>query len=263
MSNLISIMAEKMNKLSTPDRATSDNAIKSALSDYVSSTSTNRIYNTANITNTSTSSSNAVLVSDTDSRVRLKAQTTDVYGSGIMSILKDTNGLLFPYTPSIQVSQDVNYTQMNMTHSNTDYYSYMNTPNVSISISGKFSVQNQREGKYALAVLHFLRTASKMYFGETDAAAGKAGLPPPILLLSGYGTYIFNNIRVILKGHNYSFEDSVDMVPIALGSGTAKLPALFNISINLTVQQTPSAHRTEFSLDSFRNGSLLERGGWI
>lgn len=262
MSNLISIMAETVNRLATTSRATVTSSIKNTITDAVEATGLTGILGSGSVRATDRASS-AVVVDGSDMRVRLKAQVPDLYGDGIMAILKETNGLLFPYTPSIQVSQDVNYTEMAMTHANTNYHNYTNTPNVTIGITGKFTVQNQREGRYALAALHFLRTMSKMYFGETDARAGKAGLPPPVLLLSGYGTYVFNNIRVILKSHSYSFEDAVDMVPVTLSSGSARLPALFTVTLSLTVQQTPQAMRKSFSLDAFRSGALLEDGGWI
>lgn len=261
MSTILSIMADTMSKLATTARASLTDGIKDTITDVASSTGLTGIKGSGS---TSTSRvSSPVVVKDGDARVRLKAQVPDVYGTGIMAILKETNGLLFPYTPSIQVSQDVNYAEMAMTHANTNYNNYSNTPNVSVGITGKFTVQNAREGRYALAVLHFLRTASKMYFGETDAKAGKAGLPPPVLLLSGYGTYVFNNIPVILKSHNYSFDDTMDMVTVSVGNGTARLPALFTVSLSLTVQQTPQAMRKEFSLDAFRSGALLEKGGWL
>lgn len=248
-------MAETVNRLSTTARALSDTATSAASAMKGSATSTT-VYSSDMSTISSTDTS-------VDTRIRLKAQQTSVYGDGISSLLRETNGLLFPYTPTIQVSQDVNYAAMQMTHSNTDYHSYTNTPNVTISLTGKFTVQNAREGRYALAALHFLRTASKMYFGEKDVATGRAGLPPPVLLLEGYGTYMFNNIKVILRGHNYSFDENVDTVAVAVANGSARIPAIFTISLSLVAQQTPTAMRKEFSLDEFRSGALLEKGGWL
>lgn len=250
--NILAQVAEQVNRISTNARADSSEMVPNQSQQTVSPK-----------TAYSGDRSSSVARESSDPRVRLKAQSISVYGDGIMSILKDTNGLMFPYTPTIQVSQDVNYATMAMTHANTDYHSYTNTPNVSISLTGKFTVQNQREGRYALAALHFLRTASKMHFGESDAAAGKAGLPPPVLLLHGYGTYMFNNIKVLLRNHSYSFDDNVDMVNVAVANGSARLPALFTVSISLVVQQTPQAMRKRFSLDEFRSGALLEQGGWL
>lgn len=206
-----------------------------------------------------------------DLRVRLRPQDSQkdkVYGkegvSNILSILYKTNGVLFPYTPTVNFSQDVDYKTIDLVHSNYDINAYNRTPSVSLSIAGKFSVQNKREGEYAIAVLHFLRTASKMYFGDEDASNGLAGLPPPVLLFSGYGAYMFNDLRVVLKSHSYTFDDSVDMVEVNLDGIITKVPALFTVSLALGVQQTPYAMREKFSLDTFRTGELMRRGGgWI
>ena len=231
-----------------------------------------------------------------DTRIRLSALNPQaVYqNSPIMSILATTNGMLFPYTPTISYNQSVNYMDMQMVHSNTDYQAYTRTPSVKISITGKFTVQNQREGKYALAALHFLKTASKSHFGQNDV---KAGLPPPVLLLNGYGNFMFNRLRVILLSHSWTFDDSVDYIPITISgteplqtqdssssalsllnktnqptgkpgsnsvNGIIKLPALFSIQCELQIIQTPNRMRTVFNFDDFASGKLMTGdGGWI
>jgi hypothetical protein len=180
--------------------------------------------------------------------------------SGIQQPLAATNGLMFPYTPTVQFSQEVDYAHLAMVHSNTDYYSFTRSQNSTFSITAKFTVQNQSEGQYVMAAIQFLRTVSKMNFGQNDT---NAGLPPPILTLSGYGTYMLNGVRVFLKSHSYSFEDNMDLVKVTVGSGTVYLPALFTVSLSLVVQQTPRAMRQDFTLDKYRDGSLLASGGWV
>lgn len=200
-----------------------------------------------------------------DIRVRLAALNPgDVYSeqSGILAPLSQTQGMLFPYTPQIGFSQSVSYADLQLVHSNTDYMAYTRTPSVSITIAGKFTVQNQAEGKYALACLHFLRTVSKSYFGKLDGP--KAGLPPPILLLNGYGSYMFNDLRVILKNHSWTFDENTDGINIVFTKGIARLPSLFTISCELTVVQTPKRMREQFSFTKFASGALMEKeSGWI
>jgi hypothetical protein len=208
----------------------------------------------------------ATPVESTDARVRLKAlNPAEVYGpnqpSNLLSILYETGGMLFPYTPSINFSQTVNYQSVDLVHTNGSVAAYQRTPNVELTVSGKFTVQNRREGVYALAAIHFLRTASKMYFGEQDGP--KAGLPPPILLFSGYGTYMFNDLKVILKSHSFPYDENVDTVNVQVPGGFARLPVMFTIQLNLEVQNAPKAMRKEFSLDKFRTGELMTKGGWI
>lgn len=204
-----------------------------------------------------------------DLRVRLRAQNGQelaVYGEetddNILAILHETNGMLFPYTPSITFEQSVEYKTIDLTHANNDINAYTRTPSVNLSIVGKFTVQNQREGLYVLAVMHFLRTVSKMHFGELDPNAGR---PPPILYFQGYGPYMFNGLKCVLKSHNYSLEDTVDYVDVRAKDGTiTRLPSLLTISVNLGVQQTPNAMRKVFDLEKFRTGELMRtKKGWI
>lgn len=210
--------------------------------------------------------------SEKDFRVKLRAQPaaiSQVYGENqpdnILAPLYITNGLLFPYTPIIDWGQQVEYKMTSLTHSNQDYYSYSNTPSTNIRVSGEFSVQNQHEGAYVLAVIHFLRTVSKMYFGK-PINGYPSGMPPPVLLFSGYGNYMFNDLPVIVKEHSYSLTKDVDYLDVNLGNGNmARLPAAMTISMTLIVQNTPRKQREEFNLDKFRTGELMRNGnkGWI
>lgn len=225
----------------------------------------------------SLSSSNAQvsLQVNTDTRVRLSTLDPTIYqNSPILSILASTNGMLFPYTPTLTFTQGVDYMNLQLVHSNTDYQAYTRTPSVKISISGKFTVQNQREGQYSLAVIHFLRTVSKSYFGQIDAKAGKAGLPPPVLLLTGYGSFMFGQtsstggLKVILTNHSWTFDENIDTIPISVSGGsvggTVRLPAMFTIQCDLTVIQTPARMRNVFSFNDFASGKLMaSNDGWI
>lgn len=206
---------------------------------------------------------------DGDRRVRLRAQPGQadrIYGEAapdnILSILHQTGGILFPYTPSITVEQSVDYKTIDLVHANGDINAYSRTPSVSIGVTGKFTVQNQREGEYMIAVLHFLRVVSKMHFGENDP---NAGLPPPILAFSGYGTYMFKSLKCVLKSHSYSLEDTVDYVDIKTEGGViTRLPSMLTVTLSLGVQNTPTEMRRTFDLSEFRTGALMRgRRGWI
>ena len=208
-----------------------------------------------------------------DFRARLTAlHPEDVYKPGLLHRLAATGGVLFPYTPTIAFSQAVNYADLQLVHSNTDYPSYTRTPSVTLNVTGKFTVQNQHEGLYALAVIHFLRAVSKSYFGETDAASGKAGLPPPVLVFSAYGPYMYNRLRVILKSHSWTFDENMDTIAVIVGSvngqsAQVRLPAVFSITTELMVVQTPQRMRKLFSFDAFASGAMMNpatsNGGWI
>lgn len=216
-----------------------------------------------------------------DNRIRLSAlagKAVDIYGpndksANILAPLHTTGGLMFPYTPSIRVSGDTDWTPHQLTHTNYDIYSYQRTPSATITLSGKFTVQNQREGEYALACIHFLRTVGKMYYGEQDSAdydpkattqsTSKAGLPPPVLRLRGYGAYMFKDLKCVLKSYDYSYEENMDTVTIQTVNGDVVLPALFTLNVNVLLQQNSTSLRRDFKLDDFRTGALLSKGGWF
>ena len=228
-----------------------------------------------------------------DHRVRLSAfpgvdQENEVYGpadsTNLLFPLRETGGLLFPYTPSISISQDTTYSAADLEHSLYDILSFQKSSSASFSLQAKFTFQTQREGEYMMAAIHFLRTVSKTYFGksETDVFSdpasqtegeivrkvredGKAGLPPPVLVFSGYGEMMFNQIHVVVKSYSFNLEETTDMVPLRLRNGTVVyLPPVLSMSIGLGVQTNPDDLREEFSLAEFRTGELLtRRKGWF
>lgn len=153
-------------------------------------------------------------------RVILKpkpAAMSRVLGNGLLNPLKETGGMIWPYTPTISSNMEVDYQSMATVHANQDFHVYSKTPAVQLQVNGDFTVQNQKEGQYAMAAIHFLRTVTKMNFGENDALAGT---PPPVLLFSAYGPYVFHNLPVIVKGFQIEFPDSVDYVQVQV-SGSA------------------------------------------
>lgn len=149
-------------------------------------------------------------------RVRLRPKpkaAPEIYGSGkLLAPLRDTNGMVFQYQPTITYQQEVSYTSIDLVHVNQELYAYTRTNALKLTVNGQFSVQNQTEGAYALGCIHFLRTVTKMYFG----ASANAGTPPPVLLFDAYGQYMFNQLPVIVTGFNIGLPNDVDYVPVDL-----------------------------------------------
>lgn len=201
-----------------------------------------------------------------DKRVRIRAKDSTLYDGLSSSLLfplnssSGTNGVIFPYTPTITYNHGVNYQQMTPTHANTDYWLYTNTPAVQIQIAGEFTAQNQAEAQYLMAAIQFFRTASKMHFGENDP---NAGLPPPMLTLSGYGDFMFNDLDCIMTNFSMEMPNSVDYIEVQYNGATAWVPSLTTLSVSVVVQQTPKKQRQEFNFTDFASGALLQQKGWI
>lgn len=159
-------------------------------------------------------------INDTDAggrRVRLRPKPDAVnliYGDsgGLLAPLRSTNGMVFPYQPTINYQQDVTYSAVELVHVNQELYAYTKTNAVKLTVQGQFTVQNQQEGLYALGCIHFLRTVTKMYFG----ASSNPGTPPPVLLFDAYGQYMFNQLPVIVTSFTVGLPNDVDYVPVDL-----------------------------------------------
>lgn len=177
--------------------------------------------------------------------------------AGILEPLKETAGVIFPYTPSITVSYSSGYSPQKNTHSNYPAYSYDSSEVQAIQLSGDFTVQNEDEGKYLMAAVQFFRAAGKMFYGQGD----KSGNPPPILFLNGYGKQYFPNVPCVLTSFSHAMSSEVDYMEIQTGGGKTRLPTFSQIQISL--QPVYSRNKiAEFDLEKFAQGGLLD-GGFI
>lgn len=166
-------------------------------------------------------------------------------GGGLLSPLYLTNGMLFPYQPVITYSQDVIYNAMEIVHANQDFYSYSKTPALKLTVEGEFTVQNQSEGIYALACIHFLRTVTKMDFGNGQ----NPGQPPPVLLFDAYGQWMFNALPVIVTQFSVTLPKDIDYV--AVGTSSSANNTL------VTAQPTPAtAGAVASTFDAINNPTL-------
>lgn len=159
---------------------------------------------------------------------------------GILAPLKGTNGVIFPYTPQINVSYAASYDQTDLTHSNYRIYQYRGSNVGEISIQADFTAQDTVEANYLLAVIHFFKSATKMFYGkDTDP---RPGTPPPLCYLSGYGLYQFNNCPLVISNFSYSLPNDVDYIR----AGSATMVAGENFRMDPT--NIRSANKTSNSL---------------
>lgn len=191
-----------------------------------------------------------------DSRVRLSAKsayTTPFSGPG--AILAPTNGILFPFTPNISVAHQVEYSSYELVHTNYQPNAYSKSRTPQIQVTGVFPSQTPEEAEYTVGVMHFLRVASKMNFGQSS----NPGTPPPVLELSAYGKYNFNRVPVLIGGFNFIYEDGVDYVTVGGADSTLQIPVVMTIAIDLLPQYSPGI-QSSFSIEEFASGSLYSAG---
>ena len=126
------------------------------------------------------------------------------------------NGMRWPVTPFINMSHSANYDSRAVLHNNYPYYAYQNSQIDQITISGSFPVNDQRSGLNWLGSLHFLRTVTKMYYGNESLNQGN---PPPVCRLNGYGDYIYKNVPVIITNFNVELREQVDYIAVKVPTG--------------------------------------------
>lgn len=136
--------------------------------------------------------------------------------NAIMFPLIETNGVIWPYTPEVSVSHVANYNPIQLTHSNYSAQFYNNSDVSDISISGDFTVQSVEEGQYLMAVIYFLRSSTKMFFGQGQ----NVGNPPPILFLDGYGSHYFPHVPVVITNFTHTMPNEVDYLQIPVSVTT-------------------------------------------
>lgn len=168
-----------------------------------------------------------------DWRVRLSLAPYSDYlynatGAGILAPLTATNGVIFPYTPNISTTYSANYDKYDLIHSNYRGLFYKSSSVGDLQIRGTFTAQDTREAAYMLAVIHFFRSVTKMFYGQ-DA---ERGTPPPLVYLSGYGDQQFSSHPCVVGSFNYSLPNEVDYI---------RTNGPNNFGPNMSNRQTPTA----------------------
>ena len=178
-----------------------------------------------------------------DWRVRLSLAPSAGYlykaqNPGILGPLQKTDGVIFPYTPSIQVTYAAHYDTSDLTHSNYKIFQYKNSSVDQLSITCDFTAQDTEEANYLLAVIHFFRSVTKMFYGQDQIP--KPGTPPPLCYLSGMGDFQFDRHPLAISSFNYSLPNDVDSIRASsptLLSGVNSTGYNDNRNSDLTPQQ--------------------------
>ena len=156
------------------------------------------------------------LINNGDWRVRLSLAPAADYlyntpgdgTAGILEPLRVTNGVLFPYTPQIDTQYRAEYDSYSLTHSNYKGYFYKSSHTDAVNITATFTAQDTSEAEYLLAVIHFFRSVTKMFYGQDP----ERGAPPPLVYLTGLGEYQFNGHPCVVTNFNYTLPADVDYI---------------------------------------------------
>lgn len=140
----------------------------------------------------------------------------------LLTPLVKTNGVIFPYTPQIQVSHLANYQTTSLTHSNYPSHFYNASEVSDIQVSGEFTVQSEEEGQYLMAVIYFFRACTKMFFGQ----GANQGNPPPVIFLDGYGSHYFPHVPCVISNFTHTMPNEVDYLQVPIISTTLEEVAI-------------------------------------
>jgi hypothetical protein len=205
-------------------------------------------------------SANNTVSDASDWRVKISVPDVFALGSGeILDPLKTEststafqtgNAMIFPFNPSVLLSHSANYSQIQPTHTNYAYNAYESSQVDAITITGEFFQENADDALYWLACLHFLRSATKMFYGNSDPL----GNPPVVCRLSGYGKYVLNNIPVVITNFTTDLPVDVDYISCQMSNGEVNyVPTQSSITVTLQPQY---ARRSQagFNLNEFADG---------
>lgn len=181
---------------------------------------------------------------------RVKLSIAPRYLNSVTKPLEASNGVVFPLTPTIMVQNTASYTSIKPIHSNYPFYAYQNSAVEHITITGEFPVENIDDGAYWIAATHYLRSVTKMAYGETF----NAGAPPPVIKLNGYGDFIFNDVPVVVTNVNVELLGDIDYILVdTVGPQGTYVPTKSTISVTLIPMYSRRKVK-DFSLQAFVAG---------
>ena len=188
-------------------------------------------------------------------RLRLAPQSRYLYNSpapGILQPLQVTDGVIFPYTPTIDTNYKANYQPYDLTHSNYRGYFYQNSYVDAVTLKCRFTAQDTQQANYLLAVITFFKAVTKMFYGQ-DA---QRGAPPPLVYLSGLGEFQFNEHPCLVQTFAYSLPADVDYV--RCGS-----PNQVGLNMLNMRNRTSVSNNTLFGSLNRLAAALLPKGGQV
>jgi len=202
-----------------------------------------------------TVSSNSV-AGENDWRVSLSVPTQIQEGMVLAPLRETGQRMVFPFTPTVMLQHSANYSEIAPTHSNYAFHAYQSSKVDDITLMGEFYIENTSDALYWLACVHFLRTMTKMFYGN----GAHIGNPPLLSRLNGYGKYVLNDIPVLIKNFQIELGSDIDYIPATI-SGDPK-PNYVPTRSTITVTVSPNYSRravSKFDLKSFAKGDFVNK----
>lgn len=203
--------------------------------------------------------------SQTDWRVKVTlAPGSPIFGTafsgGVMTGLAAERGVVFPHSPTIQLSHSAKYDGQSLIHTNYTYFNYQGSETGQISVTADFTVQSIAEAQYLIGSVYFFRACTKMFYGSGEYV----GNPPPLVFLSGYGKYMLPRTPCVITNFSHTLPNDVDYMVDTPGPtsdmDTSWVPTYTQLSI--TLQPVVSRNKqAAFNLNSFAAGQMLNVGG--
>ena len=159
------------------------------------------------------------------------------------------NAMVFPFNPTVLLSHSANYSQIQPTHTNYPYNAYESSQVDAITITGEFYQENENDARYWIACLHFLRSATKMFYGGSDPL----GNPPVVCRLNGYGKHVLNNIPVVITNFTTDLPVDVDYIQCTVNGLPNYVPTQSSITVTLQPQYARRS-QSGFNLNQFAAG---------
>ncbi len=187
-----------------------------------------------------TVTSSGIVLTDKRVRIGMLPNSPAIFykdsNNPILAPLANTNGVLFPFQPKVDLSFSASYQAQKNVQSNFTFYNYENSEMKPFDLSCDFPVRTQFEGQYVIASLIFLRSLTLMFTGnDNQTGFNLAGAPPLVVSVSGMGFGGLDNIPVAITNVTTSFADTVDYVSVAipgLVNEITKLPSVMTITVS-------------------------------
>jgi hypothetical protein len=165
------------------------------------------------------------------------------------------SGVVFPYTPTVTITHNARYNEQALIHSNYKNYFYEGSDVAAISIAGIFTCQDASEAEYLMASVQFLRACTKMEFGADNP---KAGTPPTLVRLYGYGEHYLPSVNCVVTSVAHTMPEDVDYIKYTIqdgGYGWMPISSTLTVTLQPVVSRKRQGER--MLLDDFTRGGFL------